>query len=389
MMPNSRQLTYAVVLTLSCTPASAGQLAADELARSLEAVGSLPGEPSSVTAAGITRTDERILTVERGGDVDGPEKRLVIVGGLDGSGQSARSVIAALRWFKSEAPASLRREWVIVALPCAYPAHCSADDGRADTSLAVAHVFPPEDGFYDHETAPEPRYVWRWVAFQAPDLVLEVRSGPAGGWEVSRRATAVRLDGARPPEGSLAAALAGDAPSGLAPVAAVRAATDVEGAPAMLRAVLEAAASLGRSPLRNAWIARTRRAPVEVATLLANRYPESPGVSYIPSVAWSNTLRLADRLGDDALVERVRAHMAPFLSGEMPTIAEPYRLTSLAGHFAFLDFASRTGSNEALKVGTAGAEFILPQSPSEIVRFPRAWTDDMFKIGRASCRERV
>jgi len=132
------------------------------------------------------------------------------------------------------------------------------------------------------------------------------------------------------------------------------------------------------------------RTPLEVATLLAGRYPASAIMSYIPAVAWSNTLRLASRLGDASLTDKVRSQMAPFLSGERPTIAEPYLLTSLAGHFAFVDFALALGSEEALRLAIAGAEFILPQTANEIVRFPREWTDDMFMatsvLARAGAR---
>jgi rhamnogalacturonyl hydrolase YesR len=109
-------------------------------------------------------------------------------------------------------------------------------------------------------------------------------------------------------------------------------------------------------------------------------------MSYIPSVAWSNTLRLAARLGDAGLVEKVRSQMAPFLSGETPTIAEPNRLTSLAGHFAFADFSAPGRDSRALVLAIAGAEFILGSSPDEIVRSPTGWTDDMFMASSVLAR---
>ena len=34
--------------------------------------------------------------------------------------------------------------------------------------------FPPGDGFYSDEAGPELRYLWRWVCYQAPDLLVEV-----------------------------------------------------------------------------------------------------------------------------------------------------------------------------------------------------------------------
>ena len=372
----------AMMMVLSCTSAFAWKIDED-IADSVGEVAALPGEPSSLTAAGMTRSEERILTLEDSSLLDSPKKRLVIVGGLDGTSESARSVIAAIRWFKTVAPPALRRDWVIAALPCAFPSHCSADQASTVVTLPDV-VFPPKNGFYNDETAPEIRYVWRWVAFQAADLVLEVRSGPRTDWELSKVAIGVRLKGSLPPAGSLTAALSSSTPSGLAPVAAIRVSITPNEAPGMLENVLNAASALERSLLHDALVERSERSPLEIAELLARRYPETPRMSYIPSVAWSNTLRLAVRLHDTELIERVRRQMSPFLSGEEPTIAEPYRLTSLAGHFAFADFASLdrnvppNETDSAMKLAVKAAEFILPQVDDDILRFPREWTDDMF-----------
>ena len=375
---NLGRLDIAATLTVLWAQAVSGQTTAGTLLSATQAVAELPGAPSIVAAAGLTRTNERLLTLEEAGGVSDRAMRLVIVGGLDGTAESAEVVLEALHWFKTDAPAALRRAWSITALPCADPQRCSTVSPATGLAAGGAQVFPPEGGFYNHDASPESRYLWRWVAFQAPDLVLEVRSGQTLSWEVSQGAGPLRLDGPRPPSGTLAAAMSADAPSGLAPVAAVRVSTSIDDAPRMLRSVLEAAMSLGRSPLHDALFARVSRTPVEIATVLAGRYPASPAVSYIPAVAWSNTLRLAARLGDAGLVENVRSQMAPFLSGEIATVTEPYRLTSLAGLFAFLDFSVPGRSDGALNVAITGAEFMFPLSAEAILRSPTGWTDDMF-----------
>ena len=375
---NLGRLDIAATLTVICAQAVSGQTAGGTLLSRAQAVAALPGAPAIVTAAGLTRTNERLLTLEDTKSVQDPEKRLVIVGGLDGTAESAEAVLEALRWFKTDAPAVIQRTWTITVLPCANPQRCATESPAAGREAGGEQVFPPEDGFYNHDTSPESRYLWRWVAFQAPDLILEVRSGRTLSWEVSEGAGALRLEGPQPPSGTLAAAMWVGTPSGLAPVAAVRARTGVADAPRMLRSLLEAATSLGPSPLHNALLARLNRTPVEIATVLADRYPASPAVSYIPSVAWSNTLRLAARLGDAGLVENVRSQMAPFLSGETATVTEPYRLTNLAGLFAFADFSEPGQSAEAMNVAIAGAEFMLPLSPDGILRSASGWTDDMF-----------
>ena len=393
MTMNLGRLDIAAILSVTWAQAISGQTAGGTPLSAAQAVAALPGAPSIVAAAGLTRANERLLTLEEIGGIQDPARRLVIVGGLDGRAESAEAVLEALRWFKTDAPAMFRRTWTIAALPCADPQSCGIASPAAGRSAGgvqdfpsrafPSQVFPPEGGFFNDETSPESRYSWRWVAFQAPDLVLEVRSGQTLSWEVSQRTGALRLDGPRPPRGTLAAAMSTGTPSGLAPVAAVRASTSVDDAPRMLRSVLEAATSLGPSPLHEALLTRIGRTPVEIATLLAHRYPASPGVSYIPAVAWSNTLRLAARLGDSGLgdaglVEDVRDQMAPFLSGDTPTVTEPYRLTSLAGLFAFVDFSEPGRSEEALSLAIAGAQFMFSPSTEAILRSPTGWTDDMF-----------
>jgi rhamnogalacturonyl hydrolase YesR len=136
------------------------------------------------------------------------------------------------------------------------------------------------------------------------------------------------------------------------------------------------------------------RTPLDIARQLAARYPESPIMSYIPAVAWSSSLRLARLTGEDKWKDKPRRDMQPFLTGAKAAIAEPYLLTSLAGHLAFSDLGDLDGNADAAALAKKAADFILAgpsstvgTSPSttlgtgtsqEIVKFPRNWTDDMF-----------
>jgi rhamnogalacturonyl hydrolase YesR len=124
--------------------------------------------------------------------------------------------------------------------------------------------------------------------------------------------------------------------------------------------------------------ARDERQPLEIARLLAARYPESPIMSYIPGVAWSSSLRLADLAREDKWKEKPRRDMQVFLSAEKPAIAPPYLLTTLAGHLALSDLAEIDGNKDAAALAQKAADFILGDKPDEIVKFGRGWTDDMF-----------
>ena len=122
----------------------------------------------------------------------------------------------------------------------------------------------------------------------------------------------------------------------------------------------------------------TRATPLDVARVLAARYPESPIMSYIPGVAWSASFRLAQLTGEDKWKEKPRRDMQPFVASEKPSIATPYQLTSLAGHLALSDLGALDNNAAAAALAAKAAAFIVADTPEEIVKFRRNWTDDMF-----------
>ena len=122
----------------------------------------------------------------------------------------------------------------------------------------------------------------------------------------------------------------------------------------------------------------SERSPLDIAKVLAGRYPGEPIMSYIPALSWSGSFRLSRLTGEDRWKEKPRREMQAFLSGATPAIAEPYQLASLAGHLAFADAGTLDGNGAAAALAQKAADFILPQSADAVVRFPRKWTDDMF-----------
>ncbi len=120
------------------------------------------------------------------------------------------------------------------------------------------------------------------------------------------------------------------------------------------------------------------REPLDVARAFAARYPESPSMSYIPGLAWAGSYRLAALTGEPRWLDKPRREMRPFLTGERPAIAERYALTSLAGHLALADVAAADSDGAAADLARQAADFILPESPDQVVRFATGWTDDMF-----------
>jgi unsaturated rhamnogalacturonyl hydrolase len=137
----------------------------------------------------------------------------------------------------------------------------------------------------------------------------------------------------------------------------------------------------------------SRTTPLDIARVLAARYPESPIMSYIPAIAWSASLRLAQLTGEEKWKDKPRRDLQPFLAGDKPAIATPYQLTSLAGHLAFSDLGVLDNNQAAAALAAKGAAFIVADTPEEIVKFRRNWTDDMFMastlLARVAARDQA
>lgn len=347
-----------------------------------------PGDRTyTIDAAGQTRTGQRLVSLEP--VVHDGRRRIVIVGGLDGRIESTSSVTSFLRWWFNDAAARRARgAWQIAAVPCALPDSCGGVTAGDPTS---GLAFPPDKGFYDAADQPESRFLWRWIAMQAPDLVIDVRFGSETTWRANALAASfVPIAGAAKAPSEMSrlsfiTSLGAPGPSGIAPVAALQL-TTVAGVPGVLSDFLQRHTTFERSPLARAMEARTARRPLELARLLAGRYPETPSMSYIPALAWSGAMRLSTITGDPQFRDRARAQMNPFLSGEKPAIAERYLLTSLAGHQAFADLARLTDNAAAAGLARKAADFILSDTPDEIVRFRTNWTDDMFMASSVLAR---
>ena len=339
-----------------------------ELAAALDTVAAVGGEPRIVSGAGMTRDDVPLLTLENGVpfDTSRPERRLVLVGGLDGDPDAARIVLDAVRWFKSDAPEAERARWLVSALPLALPG--------AEAAGAPA-TFPPVDGFFNDPERPESRYVWRWVAYQAPDLVVEVRAGN----ELRVRAgTGPDAEGL--PTGSLAAALASPANlAGLGPVATLLTTAGAGDGAAVMREVL-ARARDRQSPLRNVLNRRMARDPLTVARLMARRYPGTSSISYIPALAWVHTLRVADMDGDASLRDKVMEEVNPWLSGEQPLFGNRISFAALAGTMIFSELTGLPGEDgeAAARLATEGVALAAAETAPGMPEHASGWSDDFF-----------
>lgn len=119
--------------------------------------------------------------------------------------------------------------------------------------------------------------------------------------------------------------------------------------------------------------------PIAIARTLAAKYPTSTTLGYIPALSWGMSLRLSLLVNDPAIGERTVQQLRPYLDGTSAVVAEPYRLTNIAGAAVLFD-ASIFGLAEGRALAEEAAAFIQPTEADPLVRFATGWTDDMYMV---------
>lgn len=267
-----------------------------------------------------------------------PEHRpsVLLVAGLRGDTTDTPRVLTALERFTGTAAAQASGVALSVIVAANPDALAGGDwEAAAAHKVDLTHGYPPQDGFYFDESAPEGRYLWRWICYQAPDLVVEVAlsdsESDTARWEANEAAagnTAAKAVNAAAMVGdaSLLAALgrpAGDAPGTIPGLRLTTHWTGLTEALRMLWAATgkdsDAPASQGRLALN----ARRNRTPLELARTLAGRYGHAlDPVNYTQGVGISGRLRLAaldtgsvsPTAGIAALVEHITADPSVYLA---------------------------------------------------------------------------
>ncbi len=352
----------------------------------------------SLDACGVTRSQTPIpALVHR--DAYTPvtaRTRVLLVGGLSGHPQDVTLAINALEAYLT-AGARLGTTVALSAVPCGNP------DGLA---LGVApengaggrpeQGYPPLEHFFYDAHDPECRYLWRWAGLQAPDLLLEIRSGATVAWEAS--ATAMELAAAlqatrvTPPE-SFVAALDADLANGLAlngvgPIPGLRLTTPPAALEEQLNrlwALLQHTPGLRPSPARRQLNTRRARTPLQIARSLAAVYGHTlDPVVYTQGMAISGRLRLARM--DPTYADPVPGivHLVePYASGAARLVDERVATSALAGLIWGMQLAEVTRDRRYADLVVRVAERYRPSTdggappPSD----PDFRTEDMFMNG--------
>lgn len=378
-----RFLAIGSALCLGSCPSDSG--AAESPSVSGEGIERVSLTGYSTSAAGVSLTGKRMLTLEPTSSSTAQQNRLVLIAGLDRvlteSGQRSAAAVSTtvalnfLHWWASAEAATARTLWQVAVLP----------EARSEEVHAELSAFPPVKGYFNDPVDPEARYLWRWCAMNSPDIVVDLRASIRPARAANSAAKPLFAGFADTNPGELASALGTGAPSGLSPVPALR----LEDSPERLNEFLRQLVSkpLPQSALRSVLERRVARDPLEIARLLAARYPGAPGMSYIPALSWAGALRVSRLTGDPSFREKAVSQMQPFLSGEKSAVAKMANLPGIAGHLAFSEWAREEDRADAGALALKAAELlILPVEASEIVPHATRWTDDMFMASAVLAR---
>jgi unsaturated rhamnogalacturonyl hydrolase len=243
---------------------------------------------------------------------------VILVGGLNGRSESGQMVSAAVQDFESDPPG--RRRFRLLAIPLANP----------DKSPLV---FPPTGVAYREN--PESHVLWRWIALQAPDLVLIVGSGDSG----------------------LAQALSTNVVAG---VGRIPARVIITARPTTL---LSLPRDMPPSEAHLEINRRRARSPQQVAEELAQYFGHDFNqLTYIPGMA----LIAQMRLGHVADAEKLAG---PYLDTSRNVLNRANSLT-LAGHLVFAELAERTGSKGYAELVRKAADLGFAKSGEMLESMP-------------------
>jgi len=243
---------------------------------------------------------------------------VLLIGGLNGSGESVRMVAAAVEDFETDR--LNRRRLNLLAIPLANP-----DKG--------ALTFPPAGVAY-RENA-ESHVLWRWIALQAPDLVLIVGPGDSG----------------------LAQALSTNVVAGVGRIPA--------------RVIISARPTTPLSLPRNMppseahleMNRRRARSPLQLAQELGSYFGRDFNqLTYIPGMALIAQMRLGHVMDVEPLA-------APYLDPSRNILSRANSLT-LAGHLVFAELAERTGDKRYAELVRKAADLGFSKSGEMLESMP-------------------
>ena len=180
---------------------------------------------SDISYCGITKDGYQIpILLHKGAyDFSGDCTRILIVGGVNGTNSDVQLTLDVIGAITNN-PDSFNA-LSISYIPCLnYDAYISNPQGP-EAAGKLTRGFPPDENYFFDSEIPESRYIWRWISYQAPDLVIELSFGESTRIESNEAAPnfMADMDGVNPvSDDSLIGALGRKHESNLGAIPGVR-----------------------------------------------------------------------------------------------------------------------------------------------------------------------
>lgn len=326
------------------------------------------------TFVGVTRTGTAIAAHISNDDldIDCPKRRVLIVGGLDGSARTAKAAAAWMREFHS-LPANSQGNLALSVIACGNPDGMARNLEHANGSGGdPARGYPPVGDSYLSATNPENQYIWRWIGIYAPDLVIELIDGEATQF----------VEPQQLPADGLAAALKTNRSCQVGTIDG-RVLAVGSNSPLPIQQLRELVESWhpiegnARSLLQQ----RIHRSPTETASQLAKVYGhELATVAYIPAVACLARLRLARLTNDATVLPDLLRITEDYRKGNKPTLTEKSSGSDIAGHILWGELFDATQDPRMAELSRLAADraFDADGRPREAMPTHSEMSDSVF-----------
>ena len=298
-------------------------------------------DASDISYCGITKNEYQIPVLLHKGtyDFSGDCIRILVIGGIDGTDNNVQLSLDVIDIITNHY--NNFNALSISYIPCLdYDAYISGPQ-TPQTEGKLTHGFPPDGNYFFDPEIPESRYIWRWISYQAPDLVIELALAESIQIESNEAAPAfiVDMDTASPiSDDSLIGALGRKHESNLGSIPGVRitgtseqvASETVE----LLHKVVDSRgtdrslSSLAAAAIRR----RMDRTAQEVSEALASQFGyklDSP-INYIQGVGVSGRIRLAEYKNQD-LPDDIFQLVDPYVDNPSTSFGATPSSASLAG----------------------------------------------------------
>lgn len=349
-------------------------------------------DASDISYCAITKNGYQIPVLLHKGayDFNGDWSRMLIIGGINGTDSDVHLALDAIETITNHYNSF--NALSISYIPCLdYDAYIS-NPQTSQTEGKLIQGFSPDGNYFFDPEIPESRYIWRWVCYQAPDLVIELSSGESIQIEPNEAAPAfiTDMDTARSvSDNSLIAALGRKHESNLGPIPGVRiTGTSEQVVLKTVELLHKAEDSRGTdqpSPSHTAAAIgkRTNRTAQAVSEALASQFGyklDSP-INYIQGVGVSGRIRLAEHK-NQVVPDDIFQLVDPYVDNPSTSFGDTPGSASLAGA-VWADDLFRITKDPRYKnyLLDLTNRFDLNGSNPPAPADPKWRTEDMFMLG--------